>query len=339
VINIFVDASNIHTGGGKTLLNDFLLSAKDFESSNFQIWVDRRYQIPKSLRNLKHISFEQASKIDRIRLKFSLKHLAMKNDIIIYFGNIPPFNKPDCRTILMQNNRFVIDSIPINDSFVNRARIEIERFLFKKFKNNVKEVIIQSTSMKFVLDRLKNNSFTSTVMAFKSFHEMTKRVPAVERDGFIYVSSDDPHKNHQKLFDAWILLAQENIYPNLKLTLPKGSKLTEKIHAIKSQYSLNIEVLWDCPRAVLLSEFSRSKALVFPSLIESYGLPLVEARMLDLDILAPELDYVRDVVDPIETFDPGSALSICRAIKRYLHCKQEKTDIIDPNDFIAYLIK
>ena len=337
--NIFVDASNIHVGGGKTLLNDFLLSAKNFEGSNFQIWVDRRYKIPKSLRNLKHISFEQASMIDRINLKFSLKHLAMKNDIIIYFGNIPPFTKPNSRSVLMQNNRFVIDSFPINDSFVNRARLEVERFLFKTFKNNVDEVIIQSSSMKFILDRLKNNKFTSTVMAFKSFHEMTKRVPAEERDGFIYVSSDDPHKNHQILFEAWILLAKENIYPNLKLTLPKESRLTEKIHDIKSQYSLNIEVLWDCPRTELLLEFSRSKALIFPSLIESYGLPLVEARMLDLDILAPELDYVRDIVDPIETFDAGSALSICRAIKRYLHCKQEKTEIIEPCDFIGYLIK
>ena len=109
VINIFVDASNIHTGGGKTLLNDFLLSAKNFGGNNFKVWVDRRYEIPKSLTNLEHVNFQQASIIDRVKLKFSLKRLAMKNDIIIYFGNIPPFIKPSSKTILMQNNRFVID--------------------------------------------------------------------------------------------------------------------------------------------------------------------------------------------------------------------------------------
>ena len=64
--------------------------------------------------------------------------------------------------------------------------------------------------------------------------------------------------------------------------------------------------------------YSKCKALVFPSFVETLGLPLVEAKKFKLDVIASELDYVRDIVDPNETFDPQSSLSMYRAIKRYL---------------------
>ena len=45
-------------------------------------------------------------------------------------------------------------------------------------------------------------------------------------------------------------------------------------------------------------------ALIFPSYIESFGLPLLEASENKIPIIAPELDYVRDVCNPSETFNP-----------------------------------
>ena len=63
--------------------------------------------------------------------------------------------------------------------------------------------------------------------------------------------------------------------------------------------------------------YSQGPVIVFPSYFESFGLPLVEANALDLDIIASELDYVRDVCIPQETFDPHSARSIARAVLRH----------------------
>ena len=40
---IFVNASNIHTGGGKVILNDFICATKYFDQINFKIYVDSRY--------------------------------------------------------------------------------------------------------------------------------------------------------------------------------------------------------------------------------------------------------------------------------------------------------
>ena len=39
---IFVNASNIHTGGGKVLLNDFISATKFFKNINFKCFIDSR---------------------------------------------------------------------------------------------------------------------------------------------------------------------------------------------------------------------------------------------------------------------------------------------------------
>ena len=73
--------------------------------------------------------------------------------------------------------------------------------------------------------------------------------------------------------------------------------------------------------------------------MESYGLPLVEASQYGIPIIASELDYVRDVVDPIESFDPNSAKSISRSVIRFLKMEEKKTEIITPVEFINNIIK
>ena len=84
--------------------------------------------------------------------------------------------------------------------------------------------------------------------------------------------------------------------------------------------------------------YSKCKALVFPSFVETLGLPLIEAKRYELDVLASELDYVRDIVEPNETFDPQSSLSIYRAIKRYLKINNiNKNNFIDYESYLKYL--
>ena len=67
-------------------------------------------------------------------------------------------------------------------------------------------------------------------------------------------------------------------------------------------------------------------------------MPLLEAEHFKVPILAPELDYVRDLVVPNEVFDPQSPLSISRAVQRFLgyHYFSEQ---LTPKAFIANLFR
>jgi len=81
-----------------------------------------------------------------------------------------------------------------------------------------------------------------------------------------------------------------------------------------------------------------SGAVIYPSRFESFGLPLIEARLAGVPVLAGELDYVRDVLDPEESFDPESPLSIARAVKRFLRKQEQPLPILSAGDFIEKII-
>jgi len=62
------------------------------------------------------------------------------------------------------------------------------------------------------------------------------------------------------------------------------------------------------PREDVLERLSQS-TLIFPSLIETYGLPLAEARALGSIVLAADLPYAREVLEGYNNayfFDPYS---------------------------------
>lgn len=63
------------------------------------------------------------------------------------------------------------------------------------------------------------------------------------------------------------------------------------------------------------------------SAYESAGLPIVAA----------ELDYVRDVVTPMQTFDPTSPVSIARAVKRFLGVADHPSPLLSPADFLRQI--
>ena len=57
-----------------------------------------------------------------------------------------------------------------------------------------------------------------------------------------------------------------------------------------------------------------SDFLIFPSLNESLGLPLIEASLHKLPIIASNLDYVYEVCEPNLTFDPNSEEDLTQKI-------------------------
>ena len=139
------------------------------------------------------------------------------------------------------------------------------------------------------------------------------------------------------LLKAWQLLAKEDLYPSLLLTI--DSKLFPKVLKIINQKirksDLKVENIFFDNHDNLIDMYSKTRALIFPSNYESFGIPLIEAKYLNLPVLAGELDYIRDLIDPIQTFDPNSSISIYRAVKRFLNRPFERTRILTPNQFVS----
>ena len=89
------------------------------------------------------------------------------------------------------------------------------------------------------------SSFHNAIDAYKNFDEdsvTTNMEDQRQNNNFLYVSSDDPHKNHKNLIEACCLLSEENIYPKLILTIDKNTSLYSSIVQKVEKYGLNINI-------------------------------------------------------------------------------------------------
>jgi glycosyltransferase involved in cell wall biosynthesis len=170
------------------------------------------------------------------------------------------------------------------------------------------------------------------------FYSHRNNKPSKKFD-FIYPASGEPHKNHQNLIDAFIILAEQGHYPSLLLTLNERSDsgLLRRIEVQKFKYKLKIHNMGFLPHHELLGLYLEARYLIYPSLYESFGIPLIEAKQAGLSIVAGELDYVRDSVDPYEVFDPHSPVSISRAIKRSLGIFDDISTVVNADSFLSQI--
>ncbi len=338
-MNLYCNGSNMHMGGGKTLIVDFINNAISKKNINFIIFVDRRLILPKKIPS--HIKFIVVNKYLRIFIDFYLLFRLRKDDILINLGNLPPLISFSCFTFLLQSNRFLVESYSTAGMKISkRINILFQRISFKIFKKNVDQIIVQSETMKKILDE-KISRYTPSkvrVIAYKNTFPKNKYKIKKKYD-FIYIASDEDYKNHENLLKAWVRLSNDFLYPSLCLVLPKESNVKKNVLNLLSK-DKNIKIFIfdseDTEDAINLLKLS--KTLIFPSKFESYGLPIVEAKMQNLKIIASEKDYVRDLIDPEETFDPDSDLSIYRAVKRFMNKKDKKTKIVSSMNFIDYVL-
>ena len=339
-MKIFVNASNIHTGGGKVILFDLISATKYFNQIEFNIFIDSRFEFHELER--KNVSFKIIKKSHRFLVCFDIEKKTRDGDLIIYFTNIPPIIKHKCKTLLVQSNRFVIDSFPLSGFPIKtKIRLIAEKFLYFLNKNNTDFIVVQSETMSSVLKKKGIDKNKILIIPYKKTDEdvnIKNLNFQRQKNTFLYVSSDDPHKNHKKLIEAWCLLSEEKIFPKLILTIDKNTSLYSSIKAKVEKFGLNIDIIPNLERKKILNLYKQSTALIFPSFFESYGLPLVEANFYELPVIASELDFVRDLLDPAETFDPNSSKSISRSVKRFLKIKEKRTEVVEPQEFIKNLI-
>lgn len=341
-MKIIINASNMHAGGGKTMLVDFLNTAKSIESINFVFLVDQRFD--EKDYSAKNIIIKKYTPYQRIFIFKYIKKISNDGDLIIYFGNIPPLKKHNQKTLLFQSNRMMVEKYPLKGYPLKwKIRVPFEKILVRICLNNVDEIVVQTFSMKYIIQNFRINKFRGkvSILPFKNLEGQVDKVSEKESDSFLYVAGPDPHKNHRNLLIAWKLLHDEGIRPKLYLTVD-DDVFVNQYNFIKDyikQNQLSIEIKPRLSRSELLEYFNNVSALIYPSFFEAYGLPLIEAQHHHLPIIASELDYVRDLIDPVEVFNPYSPLSISRSVKRFLNIKENRQHIMTSEELFKQILR
>lgn len=338
-------APNVHTGGGFVLLRSLLAAWRGVVplTAFLDSRARERLELPQGIK----VSWVVASLESRLKAEFGLRKTVGSCDTVLCFHGLPPLLPSMARVVVFQQNRILLGINGLSQfAWKTRLRLTCERFVSRVFRHRVSEYVVQTPAMQRALLQwyaAPGFSHAPTVKVLPFFDAIAvpddRSEPLPEWD-FVYVADGEAHKNHRVLLDAWRLLAQEGLHPSLALTLsPRDEVLRFEVEAARVQASLNICNLGQLPREQVLELYKRARAMIFPSTSESFGLPLLEAVQFGLPILASELDYVRDVCSPVHTFDPTSAVSVARAVKRFLGCPESAITLRTPDEFWSELLR
>jgi glycosyltransferase involved in cell wall biosynthesis len=125
----------------------------------------------------------------------------------------------------------------------------------------------------------------------------------------LYPARRWPHKNHAKLFEAFALLRRER--PELRLVLTGGGHEDEAPEGVDVRGHISLDEL--------VSLYRRAGAVVFPSLYEGFGQPVLEAMACGCPVACSAIPPLEEIAgDAARTFDPTSAEAIAAAVAEVL---------------------
>lgn len=337
---IFIHATNVHEGGGRALLVAIINALPTGLLSILSL--DSRMPLSTG----KIVKRVQPTLVQRLFAEMWLAKNVALGDVTLCFGNLPPLFKLRGYVVVFVQNRYLIDNINLDGfSFKTKVRLKIERLWLSCRARNVDEFLVQTPSMQRLL-QARTKSKVSVFPFVDNPDGYVRKLncsaaPPKNDSIFLYVASGEPHKNHKQLIEAWCLLAADGLFPTLTLTLNKKhhAELCFWIeHNIKS-HNLRVNNMGCLQHNEVKVLYTKVDALIYPSTFESFGLPLIEARQAGLPVIASELDYVRDLLDPEQSFDPTSSISIARAVKRYMGVDEAFLPLHDASRLIDYLLK
>ncbi len=281
----------------------------------------------------------------RLWAEFQLYRRCAVGDTVLCFHGLPPLFHLRGRVVVFAQNKLLFDTSSLNGyPFITMLRLMVERWWTRRLSRNCGRYIVQTQSMESVVRCCLGSRVPISVCPFitrlTDISHDPNRLFSPKYD-FVYVANGEAHKNHGNLLQAWRLLAEAGLKPSLALTVDAHSHsvLATDITKQRDHNGLNIVNLGMVARTDIPALYKASSALIFPSKVESFGLPLIEATQMGLPVLASELDYVRDVIEPVETFDPESPVSIARAVRRFLKNPDPIIQAGKAEDFLSEVLR
>jgi len=315
---VFIYAPNL-SGGGIIFLKYFLESKKfDICGSVLPIYTKDIFPYLKSEKNF----FLKKGYFARFISELNLRNQVPNDSLILCAHGLPPLFKSnhDC-IILFQNKILFYPSLISMFRLRRRFFLKLERFVLLNYSSKKYTYLAFTLSMFEIAQRvLQRPNILLEKINFKIRHP---KITAKKKYNFIYPASGEPHKNHINLIKSFVLLANHNIYPTLLLILnaKEYPDLFNHIHNIIKKFNLKITMISNVKHSEMPSLYLISSALIYPSFVESLGLPLMEAKQFSLDIISSNEEYIFDILQPKEVFDPENPVSIASAIINYLKVK------------------
>ncbi|MGB9610514.1 MAG: glycosyltransferase family 4 protein, partial [Bryobacteraceae bacterium] len=139
---------------------------------------------------------------------------------------------------------------------------------------------------------------------------------------FVVLGTIEPRKNHLLLLHVWRHLVETlgEAAPRLVIIGQRGWECEQVVDLLERCPAVRRSVIEraHCSDAELATWLKHARALLFPSFVEGFGIPLIEALSLGVPVIAADLPVFREVAGAIpEYLDPLDGAGWRRVILGY----------------------
>jgi len=179
-----------------------------------------------------------------------------------------------------------------------------------------------------------------------SEHLLDLRIDA--RPYMFYPANFWPHKNHQTLLDAYEMYVSRN--PDREMDLVFTGALDDAQRELKEKVRSmglkgRVHFLGYLPEEKMLAVWKSCSFMVFPSLYEGFGIPVLEAMQFGKPVLCSNVTSLPEVAgDAALYFDPREPDEIVRCLERIMDNQelyvelvrrgQERVKLFEPHDMV-----
>jgi len=307
-MRIVVNNIAASSGGALSILKSFYNYLKNNEAQKENEWVfllsDNYIE---ETDNIKVIVLKDVKKSWINRLKFDLysgKNIIseLKPDVVFSLQNTITFGINCCPQVL-----YMHQSIPfqkdVKFSFLKSEEriLAVYQYiignLIKKSIKKSDKTIVQTNWIRDAVIKETKISPNKIISILPPVENMTayKKQNCLKKNNFFYPAAKNIYKNHKCIYEASELLNKKGVTDfNISLTINSNKSRDNFIY------------LGIIPFESVMEQYNLS-TLIFPSYIETVGLPLIEASQMETIILVADCAYSREVLKNYENayfFDP-----------------------------------
>ena len=334
-MKILINGSNLSVGGGLTV-------GLGVVTSIYELYLEHKFVIvlPSdtslySFKTTQNIQIVRLNSFDdtvlgKIRLQNKLKKLVKKHkcDKILSLSNYAIASKlPQTLFLHWPYAVYAEKEIWEKMSFFNKWKRKVRLWKLNQTLSYANQLVVQTEVMKKRVEKSLHYSGSVEVIpstsgfSGKEKNKMAHKViAALKKEGnrlFLCLNEYYEHKNLEVLLELGSILKKENSNIRFIITL-NPSKVSQRfITAIENKGLHDIILnVGRVERSETYELYDASDALFFPSLIESFGIPLVEAMEVGIPIYTSDRDFAHTVCGDYATyFDPLDVNDIFRKIK------------------------
>ncbi len=329
-----IDGSMIKRGGGFTHLCNLMPKlARQAPQDHFRVMVADSCvaeSIPRA-DNLEVDFLGSLGLVDRLRFTYReapRKAASWNADLYFSAGELAPLTAP-CPTIAtFANPNVFVGGNPQKLLYRQRVRVSLLYGLARLSAARCERIaFVSEDSARWIGDSIglperKRAAIHHGIDA--AAWRPARGSAAPERSCILSVSTIYPYKNYVRLIEAYAEMARRHPgAPDLVIIGddmdPTYSRKIEAARAATGDLADCIHFPGEVPHAEIRRYYQRAALCVFPSFLETFGFPLLEAMASEAPLVASDLPVVREVAaDAAFYADPFDSRSLARAMEAAL---------------------